>query len=288
MTAILIDGIQQASSLRAQIYEDVVAFRKTNGYAPGLAAVLIGDNPASHVYVHNKEKACKAVGIRSQIHLLPSTVSELEVLTLIQHLNQDEKVHGILVQLPLPSSLSTTEIISCISPHKDVDGLHPHNLGLLLMGRGKLMPCTPLGCLHLIQSVMPNLAGKRAIVVGRSLLVGRSTALLLSHQDATVIQAHSHTENLAQECKSADIVVTAVGNPGFLTADYIKPGAIVIDVGITRVFLPDGTKTIAGDVDFNQVRHVAGFLTPVPGGVGPMTVAYLLKNTLTAALHSVS
>jgi len=286
MVATLIDGRALAATLRQEIARDVEAFKKAHGYAPGLAALLVGDNPASHVYVNSKRKACAHVGLWSDIHLLPTTATQAQVLEKIDALNGDERIHGILVQLPLPASIDIPTIISHIAPHKDVDGLHPQNLGLLLSGRPNLVPCTPLGCVHLIQSVVPQLEGKHVVVVGRSLLVGRTTALLLAFQSATVVQAHSHTLNLAQECQRADILVTAVGKPGLITADYVKPGAVVIDVGITRITQPDGTVSIQGDVSFEEVRKVAGFLTPVPGGVGPMTIAYLLMNTLRAAQKS--
>jgi methylenetetrahydrofolate dehydrogenase (NADP+)/methenyltetrahydrofolate cyclohydrolase len=284
--AVIIDGRALANNLRQEIAQDIETFKKTRGYAPGLAALLVGDNPASHVYVNNKKKACAHVGILSEVHFLPTTATQKQVLEKISELNADGRIHGILIQMPLPVSIDTPTIISHIAPHKDVDGLHPQNLGLLFSGRPNLVPCTPLGCVHLIQSVVPKLEGKHAVVVGRSLLVGRSTALLLSYQNATVVQAHSHTVNLAQECRRADILVTAVGKRGLITKDYVKPGAVVIDVGITRATLPDGTVSIHGDVAFDEVREVAGFLTPVPGGVGPMTIAYLLRNTLTAAQKS--
>ncbi|MGV8949046.1 MAG: bifunctional methylenetetrahydrofolate dehydrogenase/methenyltetrahydrofolate cyclohydrolase FolD [Candidatus Paracaedibacter sp.] len=284
--AALIDGRTSANNLRQEIAKGVETFKEARGYVPGLAALLVGDNPASHVYVKGKKKACADVGIWSDIHLLPATATQNQILGKIDELNANDRIHGILIQLPLPVDIDTTTIISHIAPHKDVDGLHPQNLGLLFSGRPNLVPCTPLGCLHLIQSVVPKLEGKHVVVVGRSLLVGRTTALLLSYQNATVVQAHSHTLNLAQECRRADILVTAVGKPGLITADYVKPGAVVIDVGITRVIQPDGTISIKGDIAFEEVSQVAGFLTPVPGGVGPMTIAYLLKNTLTAAQRS--
>ena len=284
--AAIIDGRAQANNLRQEITQGVQAFKKERGYVPGLAALLVGDNPASHVYVNSKKKACADVGIWSDVHLLPATATQDQILGKIDELNANDRIHGILIQLPLPAAIDTTFIISHIAPHKDVDGLHPQNLGLLLSGQPNLIPCTPLGCLHLIQSVVPELQGKHVVVVGRSLLVGRTTALLLSFKDATVVQAHSHTLNLAQECRRADILVTAVGKPGLITANYVKPGAVVIDVGITRMIQSDGTLSIKGDVAFDEVNQVAGFLTPVPGGVGPMTIAYLLKNTLTAAQRS--
>jgi methylenetetrahydrofolate dehydrogenase (NADP+)/methenyltetrahydrofolate cyclohydrolase len=286
MMAAIIDGRALANNLRQEIFQSVEAFKKVRGYVPGLAALLVGDNPASHLYVKSKKKACADVGIWSDVHFLPATATQDQILKKIDELNADDRIHGILIQLPLPATIDATTIISHIVPHKDVDGLHPQNLGLLFSGRPNLVPCTPLGCLHLIQSVVPKLVGKHVVVVGRSLLVGRTTALLLSYQNATVVQAHSHTLNLAQECRRADILVTAVGKPGLITADYVKPGAVVIDVGITRTSEPDGTISIKGDIAFDEVSQVAGFLTPVPGGVGPMTIAYLLKNTLTAAQGS--
>lgn len=286
MVAILIDGQIIATPLRQDIANKVVEFKKARGYEPGLAVLLVGDNPASHVYVKNKRKACEHVGIRSDLHILPATAPQEEILAKIDALNADDRVHGILIQLPLPDSIDTATVISRMAPHKDVDGLHPQNLGLLFSGRPSFVPCTPLGCLHLIQSVAPSLKGKRAVVVGWSLLVGRPMGLLLGFEKVTVVQAHSHTLNLAEECRRADILVSAVGKPGLITADYVKPGAVVIDIGITRVTLPDGTIVLKGDVEFEEVRKVAGFLTPVPGGVGPMTIAYLLSNTLSAAQKS--
>lgn len=283
MTAIRIDGRVIAFNRREAIMAGVADFVVKTGFAPGLAVVLVGDNPASQVYVRTKSKACGDVGIRSEVHELPAATSQETVLQKIKALNADPRIHGILVQLPLPSSLDSWAVIAQIAPEKDVDGLHPHNLGLLLAGRPNLIPCTPLGCLALIKSVMPSLQGKRAVVVGRSLLVGRPMALLLSAENATVVSAHSHTVDLAEECRQADILVSAVGKPGLITVHHVKPGAVVIDVGITRVEMPDGSSRLAGDVAFEEVKEVAGFLTPVPGGVGPMTVVTLLSNTLAAA-----
>jgi methylenetetrahydrofolate dehydrogenase (NADP+)/methenyltetrahydrofolate cyclohydrolase len=285
MTAIRIDGRTIAFKRRETIVKEVADFVLNKGYAPGLAVVLIGDNPASQIYVRTKSKACADVGIRSEVHTLPASTSQEAVIQKIEALNANPRIHGILVQLPLPPSLDSWEVIAHISPEKDVDGLHPHNLGLLLAGRPNLIPCTPLGCLSLIKSVMPALAGKRAVVVGRSLLVGRPLGLLLSAENATVVQAHSHTVDLAGECQRADILVSAVGKPALITAQHVKPGAVVIDVGTTRVEMPDGTSAIKGDVAFEEVQEVAGFLTPMPGGVGPMTVVTLLSNTLAAAMQ---
>lgn len=283
MAATLLDGRAIATSLHQDIAHRVMNFRELHGYAPGLAVLLVGDNPASHVYVKNKRKSCEQVGIRSDVHILPSTATQGEILGKIDALNMDRHVHGILIQLPLPESLDMAVIVSRIAPHKDVDGLHPWNLGLLFSGRPNLVPCTPLGCLHLIQSVVPCLKGKHAVVVGWSVLVGRPMGVLLGLERATVVQTHSRTVNLAQECQRADVLVCAAGKPGLITANHVKPGAVVIDIGITRVTAPDGTVSLQGDAAFEEVREVAGFLTPVPGGVGPMTVAYLLMNTLSAA-----
>ncbi|MBX9805615.1 MAG: bifunctional methylenetetrahydrofolate dehydrogenase/methenyltetrahydrofolate cyclohydrolase FolD [Alphaproteobacteria bacterium] len=283
MVAKLIDGRSLAATLRQDIAKGVIELRNMMGSPPGLGVILVGDNPASHVYVKNKTKACAQVGIDLQAHLMPASTNQDQVLAKIRDLNADPRIHGILIQLPLPDSIDTSLVISHIAPHKDVDGLHPHNLGLLFSGRPNLVPCTPLGCVHLIKSVVPNLDGKHVVVVGRSLLVGRTTALLLSYENATVVQAHSHTVNLKEECRRADILVSAVGKPGLITSDHVKPGGVVIDVGITRVATSDESAPIQGDVAFEEVAQVAGFITPVPGGVGPMTIAYLLSNTLMAA-----
>jgi methylenetetrahydrofolate dehydrogenase (NADP+)/methenyltetrahydrofolate cyclohydrolase len=286
MAATLIDGRTIATEMRQGIADKVVHFTKRRGYPPGLAVLLVGDNAASQVYVKNKSKSCEQVGIRSEVHILPAIATQEEVLQKIDALNADDRVHGILIQLPLPGSIEVAAAISRIAPHKDVDGLHPQNLGLLFSGRPNLVPCTPLGCLHLIKSVLLSLKGKRAIVVGASLLVGRPMALLLSFEGATVTQARSHTLDLAEECRRADILVSAVGKPGIITAAHVKPDAIVIDVGITRVKQADGAMVLQGDVAFDAVKKIAGFLTPVPGGVGPMTVSYLLRNTISAAENS--
>jgi methylenetetrahydrofolate dehydrogenase (NADP+) / methenyltetrahydrofolate cyclohydrolase len=283
MVAKVIDGRAIAAQVRQDITKKIADYKHTRGKAPGLAVLLIGDNPASHVYVKNKKKACEQVGIKSEVIIMPATASQDEVIAQIHSLNANPQIHGILLQLPLPKSMDSAEIISHIVPHKDVDGLSPNNLGHLFAGRPHLVPCTPLACLHLIESVVPSLDGKHVVVVGRSLLVGRTTALLMTFKNTTVVQAHSHTHNLAEECRRADILITAVGNPGLITTDFVKPGAVVIDVGITNVNHPNGSSFIRGDVDFDEVSKVAGHITPVPGGVGPMTVAYLLKNTLKAA-----
>lgn len=283
MVAKLIDGRALAATLRQDIMHGVVRFRDKMGYPPGLAVILVGDNPASHVYVKSKSKACEEVGMHSELHIFPEDTPQETVLAKIDALNNDDRVHGILIQLPLPDSFDTSAVIFRICPQKDVDGLHPQNLGLLFSGRPSFVPCTPLGCLHLIKSVEPMLQGKLAVVVGWSLLVGRPMGLLLGFERATVVQTHQDTRNLAEECCRADILVCAAGKPGLITASHVKPGAVVIDIGITRVTMPDGTVSLKGDVAFEEVSKVAGFITPVPGGVGPMTIAYLLSNTLAAA-----
>lgn len=283
MVATLIDGREISATLRQNIAQQVVDFQHALGYPPGLAVVLVGDNPASHVYVHNKSRACAQVGIHSEVHLLPAAATQDEVLAKIDSLNENRSIHGILIQLPVPDHIDVGQVIAQIAPHKDVDGLHPQNLGLLFAGRPHLIPCTPLGCLQMIKSVVPDLTGKHAVVVGWSLLVGRPMGLLLGFERATVVQTHAQTVNVMEECRRADILVCAVGKPNLITASHVKPGAVVIDIGITRVTEPNGTTSLKGDVAFEEVQEIAGFLTPVPGGVGPVTVAYLLSNTLMAA-----
>ena len=284
MGAILIEGRTAAAHLCHTIARQVQEFG--NGYVPGLAVVLVGDNPASEVYVRNKHRACKRVGIYSEVHSLPATSSPEEILQKIDLLNKDVRIHGILIQLPLPSPIESGAIISHIAPHKDIDGLHPQNLGLLMSGRPHFIPCTPMACLRLIQGIAPSLKGKHVVIVGTSLLVGRPLALLASLDHATVVLTHAFTVNLQEECRRADILISAVGKPGLITALHVKPGAMVIDVGITRQTDLHGITSLKGDVDFEAVRKIAGFLTPVPGGVGPMTVACLLSNTLDAARRS--
>jgi methylenetetrahydrofolate dehydrogenase (NADP+)/methenyltetrahydrofolate cyclohydrolase len=283
MTAQLIDGKALAALKRQETAEQVRAFFNQTGIKPSLHVLLIGDDAPSHIYVQNKKKACDLAGIESVIHQLPADITQSDVLKLIQSLNASKEAHGILVQLPLPKHLNTQEILETLDPKKDVDGLHPYNLGRLLMNKPLLIPCTPQGCLQLIQSVEKNIQGKSAIVIGRSLLVGRSLAALLTNHDVTVTLAHSKTSNLKELSSKADIVIAAIGSPGFVTKDYIKKGAIVIDVGINRITLPDKTSYLKGDVDFETAKDVAAFITPVPGGVGPMTIANLLLNTIKAA-----
>jgi methylenetetrahydrofolate dehydrogenase (NADP+)/methenyltetrahydrofolate cyclohydrolase len=274
----IIDGKAAAAALRAEIGLEIAALTASGGPVPGLHVVLVGDDPASRVYVASKERLAAEIGMNSAAHRLPAETSEAELLAKIEALNADDSVDGILVQLPLPKHINSGAIIDAIDPAKDVDGLHPINAGRLAGGKAGLVPCTPLGCMLLLRQVLPALAGLEAVVIGRSELVGRPVAQLLLQGDCTVTIAHSRTRDLAAVVRRADIVVAAVGRPHFVQADWIKPGATVIDVGINR--LPDGK--LVGDVDFTPALKVAGAITPVPGGVGPMTIACLLRNTLTA------
>lgn len=278
MTARIIDGKAAAAELRAEIGREVAALKAAGKPAPGLHVVLVGEDPASKVYVASKEKLAAEVGMNSVAHRLPAETTEAVLLAKIAELNADDGVDGILVQLPLPKQIDTGRIIDAIDPAKDVDGLHPINAGLLAGGKNGLVPCTPLGCMLLLKQVLPSLSGLEAVVIGRSELVGRPVAQLLLQADCTVTIAHSRTRDLPAVVKRADIVVAAVGRPRMVKGDWVKPGATVIDVGINR--MPDGK--LAGDVDYAEAAAVAGAITPVPGGVGPMTIACLLRNTLTA------
>ena len=273
-----IDGKAVAAVVRAEVRERVVRLA-ARGIVPGLAAVLVGDDPASLVYVGNKEKACEQVGIRSLRHRLPASTSETELVALVRRLGHDADVHGILVQLPLPAPLRAQVVIEALAPEKDVDGLHPVNQGRLLAGLPGLRPCTPLGVLRLLDTTGVTLAGARAVVVGRSVLVGKPVAFLLLERHATVTLCHSRTADLAGEVGRADVVIAATGQPALVRGEWIRPGAVVIDVGINRG--ADGR--LCGDVEFEPARARAASITPVPGGVGPMTVAMLLANTVTAA-----
>ena len=286
MSARIIDGKAIAQALRAKVAARVAAMEARHGVRPGLAVVLVGEDPASQVYVANKARQTVAAGMRSFEHKLSAATSEAELLALVARLNADEAVDGILVQLPLPSQIDTTKVIEAIDPGKDVDGLHPMNAGRLMAGSPALAPCTPLGCLELIRSERQDIAGLEAVVVGRSILVGKPVAQLLLEGSATVTMAHSKTRDLPSVCRRADILVAAVGKPGMIRGDWIKPGAIVIDVGINRVAneaAGEGRTRLVGDVDYGEAAKVAGAITPVPGGVGPMTIACLLANTLDAA-----
>jgi methylenetetrahydrofolate dehydrogenase (NADP+)/methenyltetrahydrofolate cyclohydrolase len=287
MTARIIDGKAYAEGLRARIAEIVGRLsREQAGLIPGLAVVLVGENPASQVYVKSKARQTVEAGMRSFDHALPASTSEDELLALVQRLNADPEVDGILVQLPLPPQIDAQRVLEAIDPRKDVDGFHPVNAGHLLTGAPGLVPCTPLGSLRLIKSVRADLAGLEAVVVGRSNIVGKPMAQLLLGESCTVTVAHSKTRDLPAVCRRADILVAAVGRPEMVRGDWVKPGAIVIDVGINRVPNPDageGKSRIVGDVAYAEAREVAGAITPVPGGVGPMTIACLLANTVTAA-----
>ena len=279
MVAQRIDGKAIAEAYRDRVAKNVAAFVAERGRAPGLEVVLVGDDPASQVYTRNKEKAAKKAGIRGHLHTLPEDTSEGALLDHVRALNARDDVDGILVQLPLPKHIDETTILDAISPDKDVDGLHPMNAGLLSAGRRGLVPCTPRGSMHLIETTGTSLEGAHAVMVGRSNLMGKPMAQLLLAAHATVTIAHSRTRDLAAVCRQADVLVVAVGRAKMIGADHVKPGAVVIDVGINRT--DDGK--LVGDVDFEAASQKAGYITPVPGGVGPMTIACLLDNTLEAA-----
>ena len=285
--ATLIDGKAFAETLRARVGAAAAAFAQYAGRRPGLAVVLVGEDPASQVYVGAKGKACEAAGMASFEHRLPADTSEAALLSLVERLNQDEAVDGILVQMPLPKGLDEQAIIAAIHPDKDVDGFHVINAGRLAVGQAGFIPCTPLGCMMLLKDRIGDLSGLDAVVIGRSNIVGKPMAQLLVDANATVTIAHSRTKNLADLVRRADIVVAAVGRPEMIRGDWIKPGATVIDVGINRLPPAPGKERgrLVGDVAFAECREVAGAITPVPGGVGPMTIAVLLRNTLVAAHH---
>jgi methylenetetrahydrofolate dehydrogenase (NADP+)/methenyltetrahydrofolate cyclohydrolase len=283
VTARLIDGKAAAAALRARIATEVAAFAETVGRAPGLAVVLVGDDPASSVYVRSKGKATIEAGMQSFEHRLPADSSEAELLALVDTLNADPAVDGILVQLPLPAHIDERKVITAIDPDKDVDGFHPVNAGRLAIGLHGFVPCTPLGCLKLLRAELGELSGKSAIVIGRSNIVGKPMALLLLGDSCTVTIAHSRTADLPARVREADIVVAAVGRAEMIKGDWLKPGATVIDVGINRIATHGGKSRLVGDVDFASAAQVAGAITPVPGGVGPMTIACLLRNTFVSA-----
>lgn len=286
MTARLIDGKASAARLRARTAQAAAALAKAHGRAPGLAVVLVGDDPASRVYVAGKVKATREAGMISVEHRLPAGAAQAQVIALVERLNADPSIDGILVQLPLPPAIDAERVVAAISPAKDVDGLTTENQGRLAAGRPGLRPCTPAGCVVLAKETLGALSGLRVTVVGRSLLVGRPAALLFLAEDCTVSLAHSRTRDLPAVCREADILVAAVGRPGLVRGDWIKPGACVLDVGINRVPAPEkgeGGARLTGDVAFDEALAVAGAITPVPGGVGPMTIACLLRNTVSAA-----
>lgn len=274
----LLDGKKVSARIKDELKAEVAEL-KEQGIFPGLAVVIVGDDPASRVYVNSKKKSCEELGIYSEEYALSAETSESELLELIEKLNKDEKLSGILVQLPLPGHINEEKIINAIAPEKDVDAFHPVNVGKIMVGNYDFVPCTPAGVMELIKESGIEIAGKECVVVGRSNIVGKPQAMLLLHQNGTVTICHSKTKNLKETVKRADIVVAAVGRPKFITADMIKPGAVVIDVGINRI----APKTLVGDVDYEECAKIAGAITPVPGGVGPMTIAMLMKNTVKAA-----
>ena len=288
MSARILDGKKLAEELRGTVKQGVEAFVKAHGRPPGLDVVLVGEDPASQVYTRNKEKTSNEVGMRGRLHRLPADASESAVLELVRTLNADDAVDGILVQLPLPKHISEGKVIDAIDPAKDVDGFHPTNAGLLAIGRIDLalVPCTPRGCMHLLKLSGANLVGARAVVLGRSNIVGKPVAQLLLAEHATVTIAHSRTKDLPAVCREADVLIAAVGKAEMVRGDWIKPGAVVIDVGINRIPDPskgEGGTRLVGDVAFEEAKERAGAITPVPGGVGPMTIACLMESTLRAA-----
>jgi len=275
----LIDGKLISAQIREESKEETAAFVAEHGYAPGLAVVIVGEDPASQVYVRNKARACEEVGFYSEVYRLPAETAQEELNALVDKLNLDSKIHGILVQLPLPKHLDETEVLLRIDPKKDVDAFHPYNVGKIMIGDYDFLPCTPAGVMALLERSGIDPAGKKCVVIGRSNIVGKPMAMLLLHANGTVTVCHSRTRDLAAVCREADILVVAIGRADFVGADMVKPGAVVIDVGMNR--RADGKLT--GDVNFAEVEPIASAITPVPGGVGPMTITMLLKNTLTAA-----
>jgi len=281
------DGKAISKEIQAEIATEVATFTKQSGITPCLAAVLVGDDPASEVYVRNKHRACERVGIKSQMHKLPASTTEEELLSLIDSLNQASDVHGILIQLPLPSGIDTLRVLDAVNPRKDVDAFHPENVGLISQGRPRFLPCTPHGVQQILDRCGVELSGKHAVIVGRSDIVGKPMSMLLTAKDstrgpqaanATVTICHSRTQNLAEVCRSADVIIAAVGIANFVTVEMVKPGAVVVDVGINRT-----DEGLVGDVDFSAVSQIASQITPVPGGVGPLTVTMLMYNTFDAA-----
>ncbi len=278
MSATLISGKELSSIIRERITKETSELAAKYGKQPGLAVIQVGENPASTIYVNNKKKACEQVGFKSFGYSLPETASEAELLKLIDTLNKDPNVHGILCQLPLPKHMDEFSVICAIAPEKDVDGFHPVNKGLLSIGKDCLVSCTPKGCIELLKYANVDISGKNCVVIGRSNIVGKPVASLMLHENATVTVVHSRTKNIKEICKQADILIVAIGKQGFVTKEFVKEGAVIIDVGINRC--EDGK--VRGDVDFDDVVDVASAITPVPGGVGPMTITMLLQNTLEA------
>ncbi len=280
--AIIIDGKAVSAKLRCEIKEQSACFEAKSGIKPGLAVIIVGNDPASQIYVRNKAKACEEVGFYSEVYELPEETTQDELLKLVHRLNNDPKIHGILAQSPLPKHLDEKLIVDNISPLKDVDAFHPVNVGKIMIGDYSFLPCTPAGVMELLKAYDIDIMGKSCVVIGRSNIVGKPMAMLLLHANATVTVCHSKTKNLAEVTKQADIVVVAIGKAKFLTADMIKEGAVVIDVGMDR----DENGKLCGDVDFDSCSKKASYITPVPGGVGPMTITMLMKNTLTSAKNS--
>lgn len=275
----IIDGKAISKQVREEIAAEVVQYKERCGTVPGLAVIIVGSDPASQVYVRNKKRACEEVGFYSVGYELPESTTQEELIALIEKLNNDDKIHGILVQLPLPKHLDETEVLLKIRPEKDVDAFHPYNVGKIMIGNHDLLPCTPAGVMVLLEKSGIDVSGKRCVVIGRSNIVGKPMAMLLLHANGTVTICHSRTRNLAEICREADILVASIGKPEFVRGDMVKEGAVVVDVGINR--LENGK--LVGDVCFAEVEPKAAYITPVPGGVGPMTITMLLKNTLTAA-----
>ncbi len=281
--AIIIDGKKTSADIKAEIAAETAEFIKASGVTPGLAVVIVGNDPASEVYVRNKCRACEAVGFHSEKYELSGDSTEEELMALIDKLNDDKNIHGILVQLPLPKHMDVEKVLLRIKPEKDVDAFHPYNTGKIMQGKYDFLPCTPAGVMELLARYNVEIKGKNCVVIGRSDIVGKPMSMLLLHKDGTVTVCHSRTVDLPEVCRRADIIVAAVGRPNFVTADMVKEGAVVIDVGINR--LPDGK--LCGDVAYDEVEKKASAITPVPGGVGPMTIAMLMRNTLTAAQKSI-
>ena len=275
----IIDGKVISKLVREEIAAEVVEFKKKYDSAPGLAVIIVGNDPASQVYVRNKKRGCEEVGFYSESYELPAETTQEELIALVERLNNDDKIHGILVQLPLPKHLNETEVLLKIKPEKDVDAFHPYNVGKIMIGNHDLLPCTPAGVMVLLEKSGIEVSGKKCVVIGRSNIVGKPMAMLLLHSNGTVTICHSRTQNLKEVCLEADILVASIGKPEFVKGDMVKEGAVVVDVGINR--LESGK--LVGDVDFAEVEPKASYITPVPGGVGPMTITMLLKNTLTAA-----
>ena len=277
----IISGKDLAAAMRQEIKDNTERLREITGEQPGLAVIQVGENPASSVYVSNKKKACEQVGIKSFGYHMPEDVTQEELLELVQTLNSDDRIHGILCQLPLPRHLNEFEVLCAVSPEKDVDGFHPYNVGLLSIGRKSLVSCTPAGIVEMLERNGVEIAGKECVIVGRSNIVGKPVAQLMLSRNATVTLTHSKTKDLPGVCSRADILIVAIGRPKFVTKEFVKPGAVVIDVGINR----DENGKLVGDVDFEDVFEVAGAISPVPGGVGPMTITMLLSNTLESFKH---